>query len=122
VSDEREATAAQARRFAAMCASDVDALDDLLAAELVYTHGNGVSETKAEFLDNLRRGRLRYRSIEHDPPGVLLFGEVAVLSGAAQAELITPAGETSFGMRYLEVQVRHGDAWRLVAWQSTRTA
>ena len=51
------------RRFAAMVAQDIAALEPMLAKELTYGHSNGEFQDKAQFLDTIRNGRLRYEAI-----------------------------------------------------------
>jgi ketosteroid isomerase-like protein len=41
-------------RFAAMVRGDLTALDTLVADDLGYTHTDGVTQTKAEFLETVR--------------------------------------------------------------------
>ena len=43
---------------------DIGALEALLADDLLYCHSSGNCESRAEFLDSLRSGRMRYRKLE----------------------------------------------------------
>ena len=60
---DEEVEQVERRRFAAMVAQDIAALEPLLADDLTYGHSNGEFQNKAEFLETIRGGRLRYEAI-----------------------------------------------------------
>lgn len=112
--------AADARRFAAMLQNDLTTLETLLADDLTYTHSNGLAESKAQFLESLRSGKLRYLAAERSDLAVRLHGDTAVVTGRAEMKVSSPGGKLELPVRFTEVWVRSGGAWRLTAWQSTR--
>ena len=108
------------RRFAAMVAQDVAALEPMLAEELRYVHSNGQLENKPQFLETVRAGRIRYVSIEVREIEVRLYDDVGLASG-----LILVGGRLSgqalqLELRYTDAYVRRDGRWQLVAWQTTR--
>jgi len=108
------------RRFAAMVAQDVAALEPLLAEELRYVHSNGQLESRAQFLETVRSGRIRYESIDVREIDVRLYDEIGLASG-----LITVGGRSGgqllqLELRYTDAYVRRDGRWQLVAWQTTR--
>jgi ketosteroid isomerase-like protein len=117
-----EVLAADARRFAAMIQGDQAALDRLLADDLTYTHSSGQLETKAQFLESLRSGKLRYLSAERSDVAVRLYGDTAVVTGRAEVKVSTGGEEGVLPLRFTEVWVKSGGGWKLTAWQSTRIA
>jgi ketosteroid isomerase-like protein len=73
------------RRFAAMTAGDLIALDALLADDLHYVHANGMVEDKIEFLRKIRSGERRYltftsieRRMHREGICIFVFGEAGV--------------------------------------------
>ncbi len=116
----QEILAADARRFAAMIQGDQAALDGLLAGDLTYTHSSGQVETKAQFLESLRSGTLRYLSAQPSDQAVRLYGDTAVVTGRAEVKVSNQGQEAALSLRFTEVWVRSGGAWKLTAWQSTR--
>lgn len=112
--------AADARRFAAMFQNDLTTLETLLADDLTYTHSSSKVESKAEFLESLRSGKLRYLAAERSDLAVRLYGDTAVVTGRAEMKVSSPGGELTLPVRFTEVWVRSGGAWKLAAWQSTR--
>lgn len=115
-----EIRAADARRMAAMVAVDVPALEALLAEELTYTHSSGQVETRAQFLESLTSGTLRYRSLAPSDVSVRAYGDVAVATGRVEVEATSQGNDLKLSLRFTEVWVRRDGAWKLTAWQSTR--
>lgn len=73
------------RRFAAMAASDIQTLEEVLADDLHYTHANGMVEDKAEFIRRIVSGERRYQAVRlvhreasAQPGFVAVFGQVEV--------------------------------------------
>jgi acyl-coenzyme A thioesterase PaaI-like protein len=112
---------AERDRFAAMITRDFAALDTLLAGDLAYTHTTGVVETKAQFLESLRTGRITYLSIAPSDVQVHQFADsAAMLSGRSHMHLRGVNGDLEFDIRFIDVLVRRGNRWVTVCWQSTR--
>lgn len=118
----QEILAADARRFAAMVQGDQAALDGLLAHDLTYTHSSGQVETKAQFQESLRSGKLRYQSAQPSGQEVRLYGDTAVVTGRADVKVTNQGQELALSLRFIEVWVKSNGAWKLTAWQSTRLA
>jgi ketosteroid isomerase-like protein len=108
------------RRFAAMVAQDIAALELLLAEDLTYGHSNGEFQDKAQFLETIREGRLRYEAIGVQGLTVRHYGNVAIVTG--QILISGRAGDqpVTLNLRYTDAYVNRDGRWQLVAWQSTR--
>ncbi len=125
-SDTAALLSLEAERFAAMVANDTAALEVLLDDELRYGHSNGKVESKSEFLATLAAKKLRYLAIEPRDARVRFVGDdgrganIAVGEGVVEMKVATDAGELAITARYLDVWVRRGGAWKLVAWQSAK--
>jgi ketosteroid isomerase-like protein len=118
--DERDIMQCDDRRFKAMVRGDVTALRMALADSLTYTHSSGVHDTKAQFLDSLTLGQLRYKSIIPEARSVRVYGGAGLVTGTARMEVTARGHDTRFRIRYLAVYVKAQDRWQMVAWQSTR--
>lgn len=110
------ALACEDRRFAAMAASNLDMLDEVLADDLHYTHANGMAENKAEFLRKIASGERRYQAVRlvhrtasAQPGFVAVFGQVDV-------EVMRSAGRLVNRLDYTAIY-RDGDP-RLYAWSA----
>jgi hypothetical protein len=108
------------RRIKAMTQTDSAALDQILADDLTYTHSSGMLETKAQFIESLKSGRVKYESVECDEVKVRDYGTTAVVTGFANFKVQSGGRGTSFRVRFTDVYVNRGDLWQMVAWQSTR--
>ena len=108
-------------RFDAQVRGDLAALERMLHDDLTYVHSNARRETKAEFLDSLKTGALKYVSIEPVDISVRTFGPAfAVIVGHARIKTLSQGKETPFVIRYTDVWVQRDGRWQMVAWQSTR--
>ena len=116
---EAEILGVEARRYAAMREADLDALDPLLAEELVFTHANGSVQTKQELLDALGSGELRYLDVQLDRGSLRVYGETVVLTGISRLQVEAGEQRRSLALRTTSVYVRREGGWRLVAYQST---
>jgi ketosteroid isomerase-like protein len=108
------------RRFAAMVAQDIAALESMLAKELTYGHSNGEFQDKAQFLDTVRNGRLRYEAIGVQELEVRNYEKVAILTGRILISGRAGDQPVMLNLRYTDVYVNRDGRWQLVAWQSTR--
>jgi ketosteroid isomerase-like protein len=117
---EATVRAVERRRFEAMTARDLRALDTLLADDLKYTHTTGKVDTKASLLDDLRAGRLVYDSITPGEVHVHVHGDAATLAGMARMQVRANDAVQRFSIRFTETYIDRRGRWQLVAWQSTR--
>jgi uncharacterized protein DUF4440 len=113
------ALASEDRRFAAMAASDIEALNAVLAHDLHYTHANGMVEDKTEFIRKITSGerdyldvRLVARDAAAQPGFVAVFGQVDV-------EVMRTAGKLVNRLDYTAIY-RDGDP-RLFAWSAVKS-
>lgn len=117
---EQGALEFQASRFRAMVDADIDLLESYLADELTYSHTTGWTETKPEFLQTVRSGKINYLAVEPRDVIVRIYGDVAVMTGLSDMRGAVDDRTVSFTIRFLDVSRRVGGAWQLVAWQSVR--
>jgi hypothetical protein len=121
-----EIIAREHRRCRATGERDWDFLAEVLAEEFSYTHTDGVTENKEEYLVGLRA---RHLSIERDAISVQPLGDVAIMTGTGMFTLWLNPTEPDAEPRYrvmvqamLGVWAWQSDAWRMVAFQGTRKA
>ena len=107
------------RRYSAMLAGDVDALDVLLSDRLVYGHTRGNRDTKAGYLAKIVEGRLAYQAIEHPTEQILLTGDSAVVVGQMIATARVEQRDVRMHNTCMVVWGREGDQWRVIAYQAT---
>jgi hypothetical protein len=121
-SAEEQVRRAERDRFAAMVKADTAALDKLLAPDLIYTHGDARRIDKAAFISDFKTGAFKYVTIDPKEITVKVYGEVAVVAGAAGMQIVNNGVPATIQIRYTNVHVRRNGAWQMVAWQATRIA
>ena len=109
---------ADRERIGAMVAGDQAWLSRILHEDLVYTHSNGVVDSRESLITSLASGGLDYRSIAPSDREVVLHRDTAILS--ATARIVVRAGEQQLVLdsAYTAVYMRD-DGWRLVAYHSS---
>ena len=112
--DEASARAALLARFDAALHADVAALDKLLADDLEYCGVSATCSTKAQYLESIRSGTRKFRSLEPKVERVTLFADSAVLTGKVYAVSIGDGTERNVNAYFLVVL-----AWRDGRWQMT---
>jgi hypothetical protein len=93
-------------------------LQKYLAEDLVYTHGGGRSETKAEYIANVLKGPSHYESMTPSATKIRLYGKTAVLTGFV--DIKPPKGEL-YRVRTLEVYTQNtSGVWQMAQKESVR--
>jgi ketosteroid isomerase-like protein len=100
----------------AMLNSDVDALDRLLAPELIFTNHLGQLQGKQDDLAAYRSGALKIKSLIPSEQRIHVYGDIGIVSVRVQL-LGTYAGNSANGdFRFTRVWAFSGDkVWRVVA-------
>jgi ketosteroid isomerase-like protein len=127
VASNRQLTAAQVldlqKRFQdATVACDATTLEELMADEAMFVHGNALVQSKAEFLEAASKRRFRIKSFEITNPTVVFFERGAIVSGIEDIVLAPgAAGEQprKIRMRVSAVWVARPGGWQLILNQST---
>jgi ketosteroid isomerase-like protein len=118
---EQAVIAAQDRRVALTIAGDVAGLGAAMSDDLSWTHSNAVVETKAEFLEAIRSGKYRYKSMTFDDRRVRPHGDAtAIVSGTCRVQVTSGGRDIDIRLRFTELYVKQADAWKVALWQSTR--
>lgn len=111
----------QGQRHQAMVAADVDALDALLDEALIYTHSDASRDSKASYLEKVRRGVFCYDEVtSSEDEVVVLNADAACVIGRMHLAGRLAGMTKRFDNRYLAVWVRRNEGrWRLAAFQPT---
>ena len=117
---EQAVRAAELARFKAQTTGDLQALDGLLAEDLVYTHSSAQVDSKATYVGSMKSGALKYQTIEPREMKVRVYGDTAVITAAAHITAISNGQPVDNQLRYTDVWVLRDGRWQMVSWQSTR--
>ena len=115
---EKDILGLEDKRFAAMITRDFAGLDKVVHEELLYTHSSGVTDTKASWIESMRSGRVKYKSVQCSERQVRFFGEVALVRGRAAIEVDIGGEAKSLRLLFLNAWTRTPQGWKFVAWQS----
>ena len=105
----------------AMMAADKAQLEALVADQLSYGHSSGRVETKAEFIDVIAGKKTIYKSITLTDPVVSVAGNNAIARHTFAAEVEAGGQASSPKIGVLQVWVKDGGAWKLLARQAFKT-
>jgi hypothetical protein len=117
----------ETQRYAAMTGNDFNALSTLLGDDLLYIHSSGVAQTKNDFVESLKTGKMRYRKIAAKTQSARFYGDTAVLNGRGTFDVSTTekdqTRDRSLEVIFTAVYLLRGEGlarhWELVSWQST---
>ena len=95
-------------------------LEKYLADDMVYTHGGGQAESKAQYIANVMKGAPHYLAMVPSDTRVRLYGKTAVLWGLVD---VTPAKGETYRTRTLEVYTQNAAGhWQMSQKESVRVA
>ncbi len=118
----QEALAAEEERFAAQMTGDIPALERLISDELVYVHSSTVEDTKVSFIESLRSGNVRYRTMERSDTVVRTYGSVAIITGKAQFGVTVRGQDLTLNLLYHAIWTKGSRGIQFISWQATRTS
>ncbi|HEX4002742.1 MAG TPA: nuclear transport factor 2 family protein [Candidatus Acidoferrales bacterium] len=125
-SPQDEVLAAQKKFTDACVAADAATLNSVMADDALFIHGNGVMQSKAEFVDAITTGKLGVSQYDLHDPKVVEFNGGAIVTGLVDFGIKPPAGSTNPPMvlhfRGSAVWLHSAAGWRLLFDQDTTLA
>lgn len=106
----------------AMLAADRAKLEMLVDDKLSYGHSGGRVETKKEFVDVVAGKKTIYKSITISEPTVSVVGNNAIARHTYAVEYEADGKPGSAKIGVMQVWVKDGGVWKLLARQAFRTA
>jgi ketosteroid isomerase-like protein len=106
----------------AMLAADKAKLEALVADQLSYGHSAGRLETKKEFVDVIAGKKTTYKSITLNDPTVSVVGNNAIARHTFVVETETDGKPSQAKVGVMQVWVKDGGNWKLLARQAFRTS
>lgn len=107
------------KRYQAMIEADTNVLEQLFGDGLVYTHSTGTADGKAAYLEGVRSANFAYKQIERSDECIQVYGDTAVVTGRARADMIVGGVPRLATLRYTCVWVKAINGWQTVAFQAT---
>jgi ketosteroid isomerase-like protein len=122
VQDTREIEQREQQLYAALAACDAAALDDSLASGFVDHHFAGIAAGKEAYLTGHRSRVFLSGPIERVSGYTWSNGQVAITAGHILAQPHTTKPGDPLTLMQTLLWVEQGGRWRLLLWQTTRTA
>jgi ketosteroid isomerase-like protein len=106
----------------ALSSNDVDTAGGIYADDYVIGLADGSSTTKAQRLNAIKAGDLRYQALVFDALKVRQYGNTAVANYHVTGKTITRTGELPVNSQAMVVLVKNGGRWQVVSSQLTDVA
>ena len=103
-----------------MVAGDTQALDALLAADLVHIHANGRADDKAAYLAAIARTPDAYRRVDRLEATARTTAEAGWITGVQELDIHRDGRRTLARLRFLSVWIRERGEWRMTGFCTTR--
>jgi ketosteroid isomerase-like protein len=119
--DAKDVEAAERGWAKGITANDFTLLDKVLGNDLMYSHSNGLVDTKASYVGNLKSGKSKYLKADYTELKVtLLDAKFAYVSARANFLTVNDGKETPMDLKLLHVFRKDGGQWKMIAHQSAR--
>jgi len=115
-----EALKAEQDRYAAQMKGDAAAMQRLIGDDLVYIHSSTVQDTKASFIESIRSGNVKYRTMKRGDVKVRTYGCIAIVSGGASFEVTVKGEDRTLKLLFHAVYAKRAAGVQFVSWQATK--
>lgn len=99
----------------AMLNSDVEALDELIADDLIFTMHTGLVINKQDDLEAHRTGIQKFTGIDLDDQQIRYYGDCAVVTVKAELTGKFNGQDYSETYRFTRIWVKRQDRWQIAA-------
>jgi hypothetical protein len=117
---EQEILQLSKKKFQWMTRMQLDSLESILDEQLLFVHSNGWTETKREFIQDIKSGKLRYVNIDVQEASARLFKETAIVIGKGKFQVNLEGNTLDINLYYTEVYVRKDKKWLLASRHANR--
>lgn len=118
--NERDVAGAVARLTTAMETYDAETLGKMTSSLLTYGHSNGVIEDKAEFIQNVTKGKTVFTEINLSEQWIRISGKTATVRHILDAQTSTSGVMNTIKLKVLLVWVKQKGDWVLLARQAVK--
>jgi len=115
-----ETMKAELARYAAQTSNDFAAMEKLFGADLVYNHSSAASDDKTRYIDGMRSGRTKYRTMTPNADvKTRTFGCLGIITGTAVYEVTAGGQDRTVPLRFTAIWAKRPGGIEFVSWQST---
>jgi ketosteroid isomerase-like protein len=94
---------------------DAETLERIMAEEFIFTGPDGVIQTKADDVRNLKSGALKMTECKLEDVQVRIYGKTAIVTGVNMLKGSLDGQDISGKYRFTDVLVRKKDKWQAVS-------
>jgi hypothetical protein len=104
-------------RYEAILRGDSALIERTTADDFTLTKADGTVATKADLVNALKSGSVKYQTVDESELQVRLYGNTAVVTGRSTAN--AARGVITGDLRFTRVYVHHNGVWQVVSSQQT---
>lgn len=108
------------KKFQWMIAMNFDSLESVLDDRMVFIHSNGWTETKTEFINDIKSGKLRYKSIDVVEASARMYQGSAVIIGRGKFKVTLDGKDLDLELKYTEFYIQKNGKWLLASRHANR--
>lgn len=108
------------KKFQWMIAMNFDSLESVLDDRMVFIHSNGWPETKTEFINDIKSGKLRYKSIDVVEASARMYQGSAVIIGRGKFKVTLDGKYLDLELKYTEFYIQKNGKWLLASRHANR--
>ncbi len=106
----------------AVVEKDYTALERITSPNLIYSHSDGMIDTREDFLNRLRKNTSDYQAIDFARMEVKVFGDTAILTARARFHVLAGGRQLNNDLAYTHVYQKTNGNWAMIAHQSALMA
>ena len=107
------------QRTQAVLNADMPTLYAIYAEDFFYNVAGGTSLTRSEYLPRYASGEIKVTKAVGEGRDIRVYGDTALVSGIVHVDVTIKGENRNLHLRYLNVWVKRGSGWVLVARQAT---
>jgi len=108
------------QKFGWMVRQRFDSLQAVLDEQLVFVHSNGWTEKGAEFVDDIKSGKLKYVNIEVQESSARIYPGTAIVTGKGKFRVELEGKPLDINLYYTEVYIQKKGKWLLASRHANR--
>jgi hypothetical protein len=111
---EKEVLALSKDKFNWMLENKLDSLSNVLDEQIILQHASGMIQSKDEYLETLRSGKLVYNKIDLKERSARIIGSTAIVMGKVDFNVTINGNAQDFNFSFTEVYTREKKKWKMV--------
>ena len=119
---EAQVRATEVRRVTALLRGDVETLRQIYADDYTLVTPTGGMRTKADQLQELQSGGLKYEKIEISEQTIREYGDVAIVLSRDKSAIVRNGKPVGGDLRFTRVYKQFGRSWKLIASHASAVA